>query len=116
MIAQLPMIEELPKESSTQVKNRWGDVVRQVKEAGTLAITHHSTVEMVMLSAATYRKMRELMIELSAREEQAQLDDLTSRFQARLAGLQRPDVRLRLDAMLATKGKRTKRAIAGESY
>lgn len=112
----LPTLDELPKETSTEVKNRWGDVVRLVKEAGTLAITHHKSVEMVMVSAATYRKMREVILELQAREEQAQLDGLAARFHDRLAVLQRPDARERLDSMLGTKGRRAKRANAGESY
>ncbi|MBW8891197.1 MAG: type II toxin-antitoxin system prevent-host-death family antitoxin, partial [Burkholderiales bacterium] len=52
MAAILPNLDELPRQNASQVKNRWGDVVRQVQKTGSLAVTNHSTVEMVLLTAA----------------------------------------------------------------
>ena len=54
MAAVLPSLNELPRQNASHVKNRWGDVVRQVQESGSVAVTNHSTVEMVLLTAATY--------------------------------------------------------------
>jgi prevent-host-death family protein len=112
MIA-LPALDELPRQNASQVKNKWGDVVRQVQQEGSLAITNHAAVEMVLLTAATYRKVVEIVRERNTRE----LDELARRFEERLAVLQQPDARERLDGLLASKGKmKNNRPVAGKTY
>jgi len=53
MAAVWPPLDQLPRQNASQVKNRWGEVVRQVRQSGSVAITHHANVEMVLLDAAT---------------------------------------------------------------
>ena len=71
-----------------------------------------------MIAASAYREMFNLFTEFAARERKAQLDDLERRFDERLAVLQQPEARARLDAMLTSRGKlaKGKRPIAGESF
>ncbi|MBL8266433.1 type II toxin-antitoxin system Phd/YefM family antitoxin [Steroidobacter sp.] len=116
MSAQLRSLDELPKRNSTQVKNNWSEVLRQVQQAGSIAITRHLTIEMVMISAGAYREMVDLFTELRARERRAKLDDLKRRFDERLAVLRQREARERLDAMLAGRGKlaKGKRPLAGD--
>jgi prevent-host-death family protein len=110
-------LDELPQQNATQVKNKWGDVVRQVQQEGSVAITNHATVELVMIAANTYRQMTAFMVELTERERKVKLDELERRFDERLAVLQQPDARDRLDAMFASRGKfKKQRPIAGETY
>jgi prevent-host-death family protein len=117
MSALLRDLDELPQQNATQVKNKWGDVVRQVQQEGSVAITNHATVEMVMIAANTYRQMTALMEEIRERERKVKLDELERRFDERLAVLQQPDARDRLDAMFASRGKfKKQRPIAGETY
>ena len=53
MTTALLSLDELPRQNASSVKNKWGEVVRQVQQLGSLAITNHATVEMVLLNAAT---------------------------------------------------------------
>lgn len=118
MSAQLRSLDELPQQNATQVKNKWGEVLRQVQKEGSVAITSHSTIEMVMMAASAYREMVDLFSELMARERKVKLDDLERRFDERLAVLQHPEARSRLDAMIEQRGKLAsgKRPVAGESF
>jgi prevent-host-death family protein len=122
MITPLPDLDELPRQNASQVKNKWGEVVRQVHRAGSVAITNHSAVEMVLLDAATYRdlaaRVESLNASLQARE-QAALYDLSGRFEARLAALQKPDAAAKAEALFEAKGKLGKagrRPKAGSAY
>lgn len=115
MLTALPALDELPRQNASQVKNKWGDVVRQVQESGSVAVTSHSAVEMVLLTAATYRRLVEEVAALNARE-QAALDELAARFEARLALLQQPDASGKVDAVFAARGKLVRRPRAGAAY
>ncbi len=109
-------IENLPRQNASQVKNKWGDVVRQVRQNGSVAITNHSAVEMVLLDAATYQQLTESLAALQARE-QSLLDELSQRFDARLASLHQPDAGARLGALFDAKGKLgSKRPKVGASH
>jgi PHD/YefM family antitoxin component YafN of YafNO toxin-antitoxin module len=108
-------LESLPSQKSSQVQNKWGDVVRQVKDQGSLAITHHSTVELVLLTAGTYQSLLDLVTRLQARER-SELDDLSGQFTARLESLQRRDSHDRLARVLKSKGKARKPPVAGKGY
>jgi prevent-host-death family protein len=122
MITPLPTLDELPRQNASQVKNKWGEVVRQVREAGSVAITSHATVEMVLLDAAAYRDLAARVESLNARlqaHEQAALYDLSGRFEARLAALQTPSAGGKARSLFETKGKLPKtarRPKAGSAY
>lgn len=115
MTARLRALDALPRQKSTQVKNKWGDVVRQVHDQGSLAITSHSSVELVMLSAGVYQSLLDTIEKLQARER-AELDALAGQFRARLAILQQPKAHDRLADMLASKGKAKKAPRAGKTF
>lgn len=115
MFAAMPALEDLPRQNASQVKNKWGDVVRLVREAGSVAVTHHSAVEMVLLDASTYRQLTQDIQALKARE-QTVLDELTQRFDARLAVLQQPGAAQHMAALFDARGKLTQRPKAGTSF
>ena len=115
MMTELLDLADLPRQNASQVKNKWGDVVRQVKQAGSVAITSHSSVEMVLLDAATYQQLTEELATLKARD-QSMLDDLAARFSARLAVLQAPDAQQKVAALFESRGKLVRRPKAGASF
>jgi prevent-host-death family protein len=115
MSAVLSMPETLPRRPASQVKNRWGEVMRQVRESGSVAVTQHSSVEMVLVDIATYRQLAEASNAAQARE-QALMDELDNSFAARLAALQSAQTPTRVDALLAARGKLKTRAQAGASF
>ena len=59
-----------------------------------------------------------LFTELKASGRKSELDELERRLEERLAVLQQPDARSRLDSMLTARGKLAigKRPVAGESF
>ena len=115
MTTELLDLASLPRQSASQVKNKWGDVVRQVREVGSVAITNHSAVEMVLVDAATYRQLTTDMLTLKARE-QSVLEDLAGRFNARLAVLQEPDAQHQVAGLFDSRGKSALRPKAGASF
>lgn len=115
MLTELMDIGDLPRQNASQVKNKWGDVVRQVRQMGSLAITSHSAVEMVLLDAATYRQLTEDLAAIKERE-QSILDDLAGRFETRLAVLQAPDAQQKVTALFDSRGKLARPPKAGASF
>lgn len=115
MITELPDIQDLPRQNASQVKNKWGEVLRQVHQSGSVAITNHSTIDMVLLDAATYRRLTEEIQSLNSRDKKV-LDELASRFEARLAVLQQPEANQRVEALFDSRGKLANRPKAGASY
>jgi antitoxin (DNA-binding transcriptional repressor) of toxin-antitoxin stability system len=115
MAARFPQIDELPRRNATQVKNRWSDLVREVRTSGSVAVTHHDKVEMVVVEAGEYREMAALVESAKARH-QATLAELTAEFDQHLAGLKAPDTRERVEAALASRGRVLPRPKAGTSF
>jgi prevent-host-death family protein len=115
MITELLSLDQLPRQNASQVKNKWGDVVRQVHQSGSVAVTNHSTVEMVLLDAATYHQLTQDVLALKAREHLA-LDALTQRFNARLTLLQQPDTAQKFAALFEAKGHHVRPPKAGASF
>ena len=115
MIADLPSLAELPRQSASDVKNKWRDVVREVRSAGSVAITNHSTVEMVLVDAATYEQLAAGAAALKAREK-SMLDQLADQFDQRLAALQQPDAARKVTGVFAAGGKLGKRPKAGGAF
>jgi prevent-host-death family protein len=115
MPLELQKLEELPRHTASQVKNKWGDVVRQVNRSGVAAVTSHSSVEMVLMPASDYEQLFFELASLRA-QRQSSLDELTQRFNARLALLQQPDAAARVAALFDARGKLTQRPKAGVSF
>ena len=116
MLTEWLDITELPTQKATQVKNQWGDVVRLVHEKGSVAITNHAKVEMVLVDARTYRDLTKMVQRLKERNREV-LDDLNERFEAHLRGLRQPDAQRRVDDLFDADGKRHgKRPVAGASF
>ncbi len=108
-------IEELPRKNATEVKNRWGDLVREVRASGGVAVTNHDQVEMVVIQAKYYREMTALIEEAKARH-QATLAELSAEFDRHLATLKALDARKRVDVVMASRGRGMPRPKAGRSY
>jgi methyltransferase-like protein len=107
-------LKDLPTQASTEVKNRWGQVVRQVQKAGSLAITHHSSIEMVLSTAEHYQALLDEVSRLQARER-SRLDELSTQFMRRLDKLQLPDAQARLASVMEAKGAASVPPIAGKN-
>ena len=105
-------IEALPQRTSSDIKHHWGAVARQAREVGRLAITTHQTVELVVMSVEEYSSLMTTIQETKNRD-QTLLDELTSRFDARLADLQMPDAEAKVDRFFAAGGKSKARPKAG---
>jgi prevent-host-death family protein len=115
MITTLPALHDLPRQNASQVKNKWGEVVRQVRQSGSVAITNHAAVEMVLLDAATYQQLTEDLQTLGARE-QTVLAELSARFDSRLAVLQQPEAAQQVGDLFAARGRLARRPKAGASF
>ncbi|MBP6818857.1 MAG: type II toxin-antitoxin system Phd/YefM family antitoxin [Ferrovibrio sp.] len=115
MLTSLPDLDTLPSQTATQVKNKWSETVRMVQRNGSVAVTNHATVEMVLVAAETYQRMAAEIEQLKAREA-GKLDELSRRFDANLASLQQPQAADRVSNLFAAKGKLTARPKAGGSY
>jgi prevent-host-death family protein len=115
MITELLSLDELPRQNASHVKNKWGDVVRQVRQSGSVAITNHAAVEMVLIDASTYQQLQGEIRALKSRE-QSVLDELTARFNAQLAVLQQPQAAQNVAAVFGAKGKLARRPKAGASF
>lgn len=111
----LSRIEGLPQRSSTQVKNQWAAVVREVREFGPVAITQHERIEMVVMDAATYQRMV-AMAEHAEQRRQAALAELSAEFDRRLAALNNPETRSHAEAVIEARGRTKRRPKAGVSF
>ena len=115
MIAELPKLEDLPRQTASDVKNKWREVVREVRAAGSVAITNHSSVEMVLVDAEAYRQLAASAAALKEREATV-LDQLSAQFNQRLASLQAPDAAAKAAAVFQRKGRLANRPKAGTAF
>jgi hypothetical protein len=111
----LPQIEELPRRNATHVKNRWGALVREVRALGSVAVTSHDKIEIVVLASATYREMAKL-VRGAAERRRAALGELADAFDRHLAALKAPDAKKRVASAMAAKGRAKRRSKAGVSF
>jgi prevent-host-death family protein len=112
---ELLRFDNLPQRSATQVKNKWADLVREVRAAGSVAITHHNKVEMVVVDASTYQRMVALA-EGAKERHHAALAELSAEFDRRLAALKSPETRNRVEAVMKARGRTKVRPKAGVSF
>lgn len=111
----IPSLKTLPQRSATQVKNRWADVVREVRKFGSVAITQHNQVEMVVMDAETYQKISAHAEEARARGEVG-LAALSDDFDRRLASFKTDGIRDRVENVMSARGRIKRPAKAGATY
>lgn len=111
-VASVIGVEALPQRESSQVKRSWGDVAREVRERGRVAVTTHKRIEMVIMSAGEYSDLMQKVAEVEGRQQVA-LDQLNARFDARLAKLQAPDAAAKVDDLFAARGRAKTKPKAG---
>jgi PHD/YefM family antitoxin component YafN of YafNO toxin-antitoxin module len=115
MVPSVRHVEDLPRRNATEVKNRWGDLVREVRTHGSVAVTNHDKVEMVVVEVSRYREMAAVVEGVQGRQ-QAALGELAAEFDRRLAALKAPDARERIDRAMASRGWVGPRPKAGTSF
>ena len=111
----LPKLEDLPRQTASDVKNKWREVVREVRESGSVAITNHSSVEVVLVNAEAYRQLAASAAALQERDA-AVLDQLSAQFTERLASLRAPDAGKKAAAVFKRKGQLSTRPKAGTAF
>lgn len=93
----LDAVDALPRAPATDVKRLgWRGVMKTVAKTGKLVVTNHNHPEAVILSLQEYVA---IVTALAASAEDAPLDALRKRFDARLAALQTDDASDRLRAI-----------------
>jgi len=115
MTAQFLRVDQLPRRPATQVKNGWGDLMRQVRSSGTIAVTSYDQVEVIVMDVKQYQEIAQFAESVKAGRETA-LAELSADFDRRLASLQDPDTHDRIDALMASRGRTPTRPKAGTSY
>ena len=115
MTAELPKLEDLPRQTASDVKNKWREVVREVRESGSVAITNHSSVEVVLVDADAYRQLAASAAMLREREASV-LDQLSAQFKERLASLQASDAGDKAAAVFQRRGRLSTRPKAGATF
>lgn len=108
-------LEALPQKSATEVKNGWAKVVREVRSSGSVAVTQHDRVEMVVMDAETYREITALAAEQTERRR-AVLEELTQAFDQRLRSLDSPETPKKFAAVRAAKGRLKHPPKAGSTF
>ena len=111
----IPSLNTLPQRSATQVKNRWADVVRDVRKLGSVAITQHNQVEMVVMNAEIYQKIVAHTEEARVRGE-AGLTTLSDDFDRRLESFKTDGIRDRVESVMSARGRIKRPAKAGTTY
>ena len=111
----VPSLEKLPQRNATQVKNKWADVVREVRKLGSVAVTQHNQVEMVVMDAETYQKISALAEEARAHSE-ARLAELSADFDRRLASFKTEGIRDRVESVMSARGRIKRPPKAGTIY
>lgn len=116
-MSALPSLDRLPRENASRVKNQWADVVRQVQASGSVAVTKHARVELVLLTPDAYTALLQ-DAQAAQQQAQAQLDALNARFDAQLHSLQTPQAHDALANLFASQGQldEAHRPVAGGGY
>jgi hypothetical protein len=86
-----------------------------VRESGSVAITNHSAVEVVLVNADAYRQLAASAAALQEREA-AVIAQLSAQFGERLASLQAPGAARKAAAVFQRKGKLSTRPKAGPAF
>ncbi|MGO4549724.1 type II toxin-antitoxin system Phd/YefM family antitoxin [Lysobacter sp. 2RAF19] len=93
---KLDAIEDLPHTPASDVKKfGWRALMQAIASKGKVVVTNHNQPQAVILSMEAYDAILEAF-RAAAQSDQAALDALRTRFDARLAALQAPDAGDRL--------------------
>lgn len=114
-IAHFLSVKDIPIRKATEIKTKWKEVVRHVKSAGSVAITNHSEVEVVLLSANLYSNILDELKRLDVKDSNV-LTELKDRFNQRLESLQSPDSVEKVTALFTSPKKNTSTSKVGEAY
>lgn len=109
---RFPETERLEKAPSTDVRRKWTELQVRLRTIKRLAITNHEVVEAVILTPDEY----ESLVARARASDEAQLAHYTERFQQRLASLQAPDARDRIQRVLAKRGRLARPIPSGDAY
>ena len=108
-------VESLPARSSTEVQDKWGNVVREVRSKGRIAVTSRGHADMVIMSREEYdRVMQALSAPALATADP--VADLTRRFDERIARMNDGTMASKTVRLRAMKGQVPNPPIAGESF
>lgn len=77
-------IDKLQHHSSSFVRSNWSQLSKSVAQQGSIAITHHTNVEMVLVRAADYEAMVNALEEVKA-QKLSPIDELARKFKQELA-------------------------------
>lgn len=113
---KLDAIEDLPRTPASDVKKLgWRGVMKAVGRTGRVVVTNHNQPEAVILSAEEYADVVRALREAGTRDD-AVLDTLRQRFDARLASLQEADAGTRLRSVMRGPAKLAGKVKAGASH
>ena len=114
--AALADIDSLPRTPASDVKKLgWRGVMRNVARDGRVVVTNHAQPEAVILSVAEYQTMLAALRSKAERDQQA-LEKLRREFDARLACLNAPDAREKIDSLFKQPLKLHGKVIAGQGF
>jgi hypothetical protein len=98
--------------AATRVRREWLEVREQLRASKALALTSHDRVDAVLMDPAEYTAL----VARAAKVDQALLNGLTERFDARLAVLNQPNARDGLLRAFDRNGQFDGTVVAGESF
>lgn len=114
--AAFPALGKLPRASASDVKKQgWRGVMNTVRSKGKLLVTNHDEPEAVIIPAAEYDALMQLLAQSDARTVSI-LQDLRQRFDERLATLQDRSAAARLRSTISGSAKLRGKVKAGASY
>lgn len=113
---QLDAIDDLPHTPASDVKRLgWRALMDAIAKRGQVVVTNHDKPQAVILSMETYDAILEALRQASANDEAA-LDALRRRFDARLSALSAPDAGNRLRATMRKGAKLGGKVKVGASH
>lgn len=115
MTPELPPLEKLPRRTVSDLKDRWAELIRELRELRALAIAGESSHPVVLLDAATYEQLVRSARALDGRQRAA-LERLDAEFSRRLVLLQDVDFPKKVDAVFAAEGRLAHRPKAGPTF
>ena len=113
---KLDAIQDLPRTPASDVKKLgWRGLMKAIARQGQMVVTNHNEPEAVILSMAAYDAILEALRQLSANDDAA-LETLRRRFDARLSALSTRDAGNRLRTTMRKGAKLSGKVKAGATY
>jgi PHD/YefM family antitoxin component YafN of YafNO toxin-antitoxin module len=112
----LEEIDALPRTPASDVKKLgWRALMKAIARTGQVVVTNHDEPQAVILSTQTYDAILEALRQLSANDDAA-LETLRRRFDARLSALSTRDAGNRLRTTMRKGAKLSGKVKAGATY